>query len=139
MIDELAALPAEAMLGDARLAGYRRYFDADWGFHLTIMRHADNPFIVQMAESLGAHVHRLRQTVGVGLTDCEDASAEHARIVEAIVSDAPARQVKRAMRDHLEAVRERSIADSRLIAKDRKRAAKNLRTGSGTGPDAASG
>lgn len=124
VIDELASLPVEAMIGDARLAGYRRYFDADWGFHLAIMHHAGNPFIVQMAESLGAHVHRLRQSVGIGLTDCEDASAEHARIVEAIVSDAPARQVKRAMRDHLEGVRERSIADSRLIAKDRTITAK---------------
>ncbi len=125
VIDELAALPAEAMVGDARLAGYRRYFDADWGFHLEIMRHADNPFIVQMAESLGAHVHRLRQLVGLGSTDWEDASAEHARIVEAIISGAPAKQVKQAMRDHLEAVRERSIADSRLIARDQSKAARS--------------
>lgn len=122
VIDELESLTEESLVGDTRLASYRRYFDADWGFHLVIMRHADNPFIVQMAESLGAHVHRLRQSVGVGLTDAEDASAEHARIVEGILSGAPAKAVKRAMRDHLEAVRERSIADSRLIARDRSRA-----------------
>ncbi|MFT4164601.1 MAG: GntR family transcriptional regulator [Microlunatus sp.] len=122
VIDELEARPEEALVGDTRVASYRRYFDADWGFHLVIMRHADNPFIIQMAESLGAHVHRLRQSVGLGSTDWEDASAEHARIVEAINSGAPAKVVKQAMRDHLEAVRERSIADSQLI------------TGTGEGP-----
>lgn len=125
VIDELAVQSEEELDGTTRLAGYRRYFDADWGFHLEIMRHADNPFIVQMAESLGAHVHRLRQSVGLGSTDWEDASAEHARIVEAIISGAPAKQVKQAMRDHLEAVRERSIADSRLIARDQSKAARS--------------
>ena len=79
-----------------------------------MMRHADNPFIVQLAESLGAHVHRLRQTVGVGLTDSHEASTEHARILDALETDAPDAEVKEALRDHLEAVRSRSIADSKL-------------------------
>ena len=129
VIDELAELPQDELAGDARLLGYRRYFDADWGFHLVIMRHADNPFIVQMAESLGAHEHRLRQTIGLGLTDCEDASAEHAQIVQAITSGASAKFVKQAMREHLEAVRDRSIADSRLMARNRSGVAQD---GAGT-------
>jgi len=103
-----------SLTGGARIASYRRYFDADWGFHLVMMRHADNPFVVQPAESLGAHVHRLRQTIGVGLTDSHEASLEHGRILAALESSAPDEVVRSALRDHLEAVRARSIADSEL-------------------------
>lgn len=101
-----------------RIADYRRYFDADWGFHLAIMEHADNPFIVQLAVSLGAHVHRLRQTVGVGLTDSHEASSEHGLILAALESGAPDDHVQAALREHLQAVRSRSIADSRPQAKE---------------------
>ncbi|HSU37735.1 MAG TPA: GntR family transcriptional regulator [Propionibacteriaceae bacterium] len=105
----------ESLTGGARIASYRRYFDADWGFHLVMMRHAGNPFIVQLAESLGAHVHRLRQTVGVGLTDSHEASTEHAQILTALETGAPDAAVKQALREHLESVRSRSIADSKLV------------------------
>jgi len=64
---------------------------------------------------LGAHVHRLRQTVGVGLTDAHEASIEHARILSALETDAPDAEVKQALREHLESVRSRSIADSKLV------------------------
>lgn len=96
----------------SRIAGYRRYLDADWGFHVALMRPADNPFIVQLAESLGAHVHRLRQTVGLGLTDSHETSAEHGRILAALESAARDHVVTEALDDHLQAVRARSIADS---------------------------
>lgn len=103
-----------SLTGSARIASYRRYFDADWGFHLAMIRHAENPFIVQLAESLGAHVHRLRQTVGVGLTDSHEASSEHGRILDALAGGAPDEAVLQELRDHLEAVRSRSIADCQL-------------------------
>lgn len=109
---------ATSLTGSARIASYRRYFDADWGFHLAIMRHADNPFIVQLAESLGAHVHRLRQSVGVGLTDSHEASTEHGRILQALEESAPDEVVIEAMRVHLESVRTRSIGDSQLGVPD---------------------
>ncbi len=117
-IDALAELSTTA-----RIASYRRYFDVDWGFHVAIMKHANNPFILQLAESLGAHVHRLRQTIGVGLTDSHEASSEHGRIVEALESGAPGEAVQDALRDHLEAVRARSIADSKLLDRAQDRAA----------------
>ncbi len=104
----------DSLTGSARIASYRRYFDADWGFHFALIRHAENPFLIQLAESLGAHVHRLRQTVGVGLTDSHEASAEHGRILSALQSGAPDEAVRQALRDHLEAVRSRSVADSEL-------------------------
>lgn len=105
----------ETLTPGERIASYRLYFDADWGFHVVLMQHADNPFIVQLAESLAAHVHRLRQTIGVGLTDSHEASTEHAEILEALEIGAPDDVVRRALRDHLQAVRSRSIADSRLL------------------------
>jgi len=105
----------ETLSGGARIASYRRYFDADWGFHVAMMRHADNPFIVQLAESLGAYVHRLRQTIGVGLTDSHEASAEHAAILDALETGASDEAVQQTLRDHLQAVRARSIADSEIL------------------------
>lgn len=93
-----------------RIAAYRRYFDADWAFHFTIMRHANNRFILQMAESLGSHVHRLRQSVELGLNDMAEATREHGAILRALQDDDIAATMQ-AMREHLEAVRLRSLAD----------------------------
>lgn len=94
-----------------RIAAYREYFDADWAFHLAIMRHANNRFIVQMADSLGSHVHRMRQTVELGLNDMNEATLEHGRVLKALQDD-DLDQVRAALRAHLEAVRSRSLADS---------------------------
>jgi DNA-binding GntR family transcriptional regulator len=105
----------DTLTGGERIASYRRYFDADWGFHVAMMRHADNPFIVQLAESLGAHVHRLRQSIGVGLTDSHEASTEHAAILDALETDAPNEVIHQTLQDHLQAVRARSIADSEIL------------------------
>ena len=94
-----------------RIAAYREYFDADWAFHLAIMRHPNNRFIVQMADSLGSHVHRMRQTVELGLNDMTEATLEHGRVLKAVQDDDPD-QARTAMRAHLQAVRSRSLADS---------------------------
>ena len=115
VVADIDAQSQDSLQGGRRIASYRRYFDADWGFHLVIMRHAENPFIVQLAESLGAHTHRLRQSVGVGLTDSHEAATEHLRIVRALETGASDAAVREALRDHLEAVRSRSIADCRLV------------------------
>lgn len=93
-----------------RIAAYRRYFTADWAFHLAIMRHANNRFILQMADSLGSHVHRLRQSVELGLNDMTEATLEHGRILLALQEDDPEKTLA-AMRAHLVAVRSRSLAD----------------------------
>lgn len=93
-----------------RVAAYRRYFEADWAFHLAIMRHANNRFILQMADSLGSHIHRLRQTVGLGLNDMSEAILEHGRILLALENDDP-KTMRSALREHLKAVRSRSLAD----------------------------
>ncbi len=111
VIADVDALPAD--LDDhARVVSYRRYFEADWGFHQAIMLHADNPFVEQLSISLGAQVHRLRQTVGVGLTDSHEACSEHGRVLTALEEGAADAAVLAALQAHLEAVRDRSVADA---------------------------
>ncbi|WP_435112264.1 GntR family transcriptional regulator, partial [Nocardiopsis synnemataformans] len=90
-------------------ADLREYFAADWEFHLTIIRAADNRFLTQSAESLSAHVHRLRQTADHGTMDMEQAIEEHSAILTAVESGDPER-LRTAMRDHLAAVAHRVSA-----------------------------
>jgi len=88
----------------------REYFAADWEFYLTIIRAAGNRFLAQAAESLSAHVHRLRQTVHHGTMDMDQAIEEHAAILAAFETGDPA-AVQEAMRSHLSAVAQRVSAD----------------------------
>jgi DNA-binding GntR family transcriptional regulator len=111
IVAELDASPAEAADTD-RIADYRRYFEADWAFHQTFLEHSDNPFLAQLSASLSAHVHRLRQTVGAGLTDSHDACAEHGRILAALERGAPDVTVLAALEEHLAALRSRWVDDA---------------------------
>ncbi|WP_407341574.1 GntR family transcriptional regulator [Pengzhenrongella phosphoraccumulans] len=110
---EVVALITQAPSPDHevdRIAAYRRFYDADWAFHFTIMQHANNQYILQMAGLLGSHIHRMRQSVELGLRDMTEATLEHGRILSALQEDDPAKTLQ-AMRDHLDAVRLRSLAD----------------------------
>ncbi|MBA2945793.1 GntR family transcriptional regulator [Streptomyces himalayensis] len=91
-------------------ADLREYFTADWEFHLTIIRAADNGFLLQLVESLSAHVHRLRQTVDHGDMDLDEAVSEHAAILAAFESGDPQRPVE-AMRAHMSALARRAAVD----------------------------
>jgi DNA-binding GntR family transcriptional regulator len=93
-----------------RFVNLRHYFQVDWAFHITIIDHAQNEFVHRMADALGSHVHRLRQTVQHGLTDSRDAVTEHRRVLDAMESGGDD-DVRRAMRAHIDAVRSRSMAD----------------------------
>lgn len=87
------------------------YFRADWAFHEAIIKSAGNPFLQQMSSTLGANVHRMRQTMGVGLTDALDAVAEHADILAAFEAGDKKAAVA-AMRRHLKKVGGRAAADA---------------------------
>ncbi|MDV3127354.1 GntR family transcriptional regulator [Mycobacterium sp. 21AC1] len=87
------------------------YFDADWAFHQTILDHCGNRFLRRMVAGLGASVQRMRQNVRRGPVDTELAVAEHGRVLAAIETGDP-QAAADAMGAHLEAVRERSIADA---------------------------
>jgi DNA-binding GntR family transcriptional regulator len=88
-------------------ADLREYFAADWSFHLVIMRGSGNRYLLQMAESLSAHVHRLRQSIDHDVFDVDQAVAEHAAILTAFESGDAAAPVA-AMRTHLAGVARRS-------------------------------
>lgn len=59
------------------------YFAADSGFHDVVLHRAGNRYLVQMSETLGAQVHRMRQTALQGVPDIEEAVAEHAAVLDA--------------------------------------------------------
>ncbi|WP_077491090.1 GntR family transcriptional regulator [Sinomonas mesophila] len=88
----------------------REYFLIDWNFHHLIFEGTGNPFLLDMSEAISTRVHRMRQTVRSGLSDADEAVAEHAAILDALRSEGP-EAAAAAMRDHIEKVRIRSRAD----------------------------
>lgn len=90
------------------LRTYREYFVADERFHQVIMRAAGNRFLTAMATDLGAHQHRMRQTIIRGEYDVAQALAEHADILAAVEAG-EAEAIVQAMRDHMAGIRARSV------------------------------
>ena len=88
----------------------RKYYTVDWDFHLIFLRNCHNMYLLEMAESLAPHIHRLRQTMHHGAIDVEQAVAEHATILDAVRGGDPEAAVA-AMSDHIYAVRSRALAD----------------------------
>lgn len=105
---------AEAVLGEAPHTALSRqmlieYFEADWAFHLVILRNSANHYLLEAAESLGTHLHRRRQTVILRENDVRFAVDEHDAIVSALRRRDPDAAVT-AMRVHIANVRERAAA-----------------------------
>lgn len=84
------------------------YFAADAAFHGVIFEHCGNRYLAEMSESLGAQLHRMRQSVLHGVTDVREAIAEHEAIADAFASGDP-EAPERLMRHHIEQVRARSL------------------------------
>ncbi|QGF23525.1 GntR family transcriptional regulator [Raineyella fluvialis] len=82
----------------------RRYFEDDWSFHEAILNHCGNRYLAQAVDSLSFRMHRMRQTVGIGVSDVSVAVPEHHAILEAVRRGDTAGAVA-AMRFHLERVR----------------------------------
>ena len=106
--EQHAALLAEPVADDH--SGHRKIFEADWAFHRVILDHAANRFLSQMADDLGAHVHRMRQTIITEHYDLAEALAEHAAILAAF--EAGGDGAADAMRAHMEGVRRRARRES---------------------------
>jgi DNA-binding GntR family transcriptional regulator len=81
--------------------------DADLAFHRVILSGTRNPFVVLMADALNGQAHRVRQSVEHGVSDAQEAVAEHHAIVDAVESGDRA-AVEAAMRTHLRLVRTRA-------------------------------
>lgn len=88
----------------------REYFAADWEFHLTIFRAAQNTFLLESIESLNAHMQRLRQTVNRGKLDMPQAISEHTEILKAFEASDP-EAIRSTVSAHLTAVARRVSAD----------------------------
>lgn len=84
------------------------YFAADAAFHRVIFDHCGNRYLTEMSDSLGAQLHRMRQSVLHGVTDVREAIAEHEAIADAFAGDDPG-EPERLMRRHIEQVRARSL------------------------------
>lgn len=81
----------------------RRYFSADWAFHRVLLMHCGNAYLLEMAESLAPHLHRLRQGGRRGPGDIEQAVAEHALVLASAETGDP-EAVAAAMANHLSQV-----------------------------------
>ncbi|MDP9884945.1 DNA-binding GntR family transcriptional regulator [Sinomonas atrocyanea] len=92
------------------LALMRDYYAVDWNFHHLIFEGTQNPFLIDMSEAISTRVHRMRQTVKSGVSDADEAVVEHGAILEAFRSGEGA-AAARAMRAHIERVRERARRD----------------------------
>jgi DNA-binding GntR family transcriptional regulator len=86
------------------------HFQADWGFHQTLYKHADNRYLAQMFESLRTHTHRMRQTWEAGplQLDAREAYEEHGVILEKVRRHHHDAALA-ALTEHLDAVLERSL------------------------------
>lgn len=87
----------------------RRYFEDDWSFHEAILAHCGNRYIERAANSLQFHVHRMRQTIGVGASDAAVTFEEHQAVVDGVRAG-DVEQAVEALQRHLENVGQRSTA-----------------------------
>ncbi|WP_430593485.1 GntR family transcriptional regulator [Humidisolicoccus flavus] len=85
------------------------YFSRDRDFHSVIFEHSGNRYLKQMSDSMGAQLHRMRQSVRQGITDVHEAVNEHAAVLAAFERGESGSAVA-AMQSHLSNVRDRSIA-----------------------------
>ncbi len=88
----------------------RPYFEADWAFHQVILNHCGNLYLAKTVENLSFNVHRMRQTLGRGVSDSLEATCEHQKIVDGYRAKSPT-QVRNALVDHLNGVLERSLSE----------------------------
>ncbi len=119
MLEELRAAEEEhRRIGERVIAALRAgvtdvelttaYFAADAAFHRVVFAHCGNRYLAEMSETLGAQLHRMRQSMVHGVTDVREALAEHAAIADAFAGsdpDAPERLMLR----HVEQVGARSL------------------------------
>jgi DNA-binding GntR family transcriptional regulator len=99
--------------GTARLdwATTRAYYEADHAFHLTLLENCGNRYLLGFFQSLAPHVHRFRQILTSGRDDIEYATKEHGCILAALEAGDPDEAIL-AMREHMDSVRRRSVADA---------------------------
>ena len=96
----------------ASFAEFRDYLEADERFHQLIAEQSGNQFMLAAYNTLGGQVQRFRLFGGVGITDAEQAIAEHQAVLDALTSGDPEQGRAAMMTDHVQKVRGRAIADA---------------------------
>ncbi|QNE36753.1 GntR family transcriptional regulator [Leifsonia shinshuensis] len=92
-------------------AAVRAYLRLDHAFHDTIFAASGNMHLHALAQRLDAQSQRARQSFRYGVSDAQEALAEHAAIAVAIGAHDPVAS-ETAMREHLRGVLARSLADA---------------------------
>ncbi|WP_284974224.1 GntR family transcriptional regulator [Arthrobacter sp. efr-133-TYG-104] len=92
-------------------AEYRSYLEADERFHQIIAAQAKNQFLLTAYNTLGGQIQRFRLFGGVGITDAEQAIAEHQAVLDALASGDPEKAAAM-MTEHVQKVRGRAMADA---------------------------
>lgn len=105
-----AAAVFETMDPSERAAGYRRYFEADWRFHETILENCGNRYLSQMAQSTSTHSHRMRQSASHGSDDTALAVSEHQAVLECL-QQGDVHGAARAMGTHISNACARALSD----------------------------
>lgn len=108
---EEVARRVQARVGEDSLDLVGEFFEADWAFHRILFDGTGNAFLRDMSETISTRVHRMRQHIGTGITDSAEAIAEHRSVLDAFAAGPDAAAA--AMREHIERVRARSLADHR--------------------------
>jgi DNA-binding GntR family transcriptional regulator len=104
-----AKVIATMSAGRTDVALTAEYFAVDSAFHRVIFDHCGNHYLAEMSDTLGAQLHRMRQAVSHGITDVQEAIAEHAAVVDAFAGDDP-EAPELAMRRHIMLVQARAVA-----------------------------
>lgn len=105
-VDDLRGAPT-----GPTFAEYGAYWEADERFHRLIAENAQNRFLLNAYNALGGQVQRFRFFGNLGVTDAENAIAEHTRILDAFESGDP-EQARQAMLEHISLVRGRAVKDA---------------------------
>lgn len=94
-----------------RADAVREYLRLDHSFHDTILAASGNKHLRALAQRLDAQSQRARQSFRNGISDADEALAEHTAIAEAIGAHDPV-AAEAAMREHLQRVLARSLAEA---------------------------
>ncbi|MCL1898869.1 MAG: GntR family transcriptional regulator [Micrococcales bacterium] len=93
---------------------FRSYWQADEHFHMLIAAAANNRFLLSAYTALGGHLQRFRLFAGLGVTDAEHATKEHALVRDAFRAG-DAVQAREAMQAHINGVKARAVKESQAL------------------------
>lgn len=118
--DQHLAMMREAVaVMDRSMQNPDAYIEADLDFHLALAEAAGNPLILSLLDSLVGVLREQRLGIFAVSGGAERGQVHHKLILEAIEQRSPSK-ARKAMRAHLEQIRQDSTASATLSSKSRK-------------------